>query len=247
MKAFFKKNLALWTGLLVLSGSAIGSTVSEKTADPVVGRINNQPVTAGEYRLIMLREASGVFSQLKAMRDLDDHFGYWKDGGEPLAKLRETVRDELVRIKVRQELARKRGLVQDIDFETFVTEYAAENARRKEAVARGEAIYGPISFSPAASYYARFGDLSFRLTDLLTREAEPTITDEQVEKIYRDRREEFGDKKLEDVRTPIRAYLAKTRAEEQIQQLCAAAKVEMDPVALQGLVPRLDAENPAKE
>jgi hypothetical protein len=238
MSVFFAKRIVLWAGLLVMAGRVLGAP-----ADPVVGRINDEPVTAGEYRLVLVREAPGVFSHLKATRDLDDHFGYWKEGGEPLAQLRAAVRDELVRIKVRQALARQRGLVHDTGFATFEREHAAENARRKAAVVAGEVIHGPTSYPAAAFYYVRFGELSFRVTDLLTKEAEPEITDGQVETIYQERRSEFGDKPLAEVRLPIRAYLAKRQAEEHLDTLCAAACVEFEESALRGLIPRKDAED----
>lgn len=219
--------------MLGLAGAAVAS-------DPVVGRINGEPVTEAEYRLVMLREAPNVFSLLKAARDLDDHSGYWQDGGEPLIQLRGAVRDELVRIKVYQELGRRKGLVKDAGFGVFAEEHAAENARRDEAVAKGEIIYGPRNYSATALYYVRVGELAFRLTDLLSKEAEPAIAEEAVEEVYKERRAEFGEKTLEDVRGPIRAYLAKERARSQLEALCAAARVEMDESGLRGLVPRVD-------
>ena len=237
MTAFLTCRIVFLSCLLAASVTAFGTVAP---ADPIVGRINDEPVTAAEYRLVMLREASNVFSHLKSTRNLDDHPGYWRDGGEPLGQLRDAVRDELVRVKVLQGLARERGLISDTGFDVFMADHAAENARRETAVSKGEVIYGPRNYSVAALYYIRMGELSFRLTDLLAKEAEPTITSESVEEVYRERRSEFGEKSLPDVRTPIRAWLAKSRAEQQLTALCAAARVEMNAVELRKLVPRVD-------
>jgi hypothetical protein len=235
MTAFLTHRIAFLGCLLAVSFTALGAV------DPVVGRINDEPVTAAEYRLVMLREAPNVFSHLKATHDLDDHAGYWQDGGEPLSLLRNAVRIELVRVKVFQALARDRGLIKDTGFGVFLEDHATENARREEAVSKGEVIYGPRNYSVAALYYVRMGELAFRLTDLLAKEAEPAISDESVEEVYRERRSEFGEKSLSEVKTPIRAWLAKTRAEKQLEALCAVARVEMNVSELQKLVPRVDA------
>ena len=54
-------------------------TVPLPIADPVVATVNDQLVTAAEYRLVMERKVALVYSYFKEHQNLDDHLGYWSE------------------------------------------------------------------------------------------------------------------------------------------------------------------------
>lgn len=212
------------------------------TADPVVMTVNGEPVSAAEYRLVMERQVAGVYGHFKQTRNLDDHAGYWSETSGPdgpLARLRQVVRDELVRIKVHQSVARQRDLVGATAFADFQRDFAAENARRRDALARKEVIYGPPQYRGASYYYIRFGDLAYKLQQAIAKDLEPGITDAAVAEFYEKNK---GEKPLGEVRLKIRALLAEQAADRQLEELCAVARVEADADALRSLVPRVDAK-----
>ena len=116
--------------------------------DPVVAAINDQPVTAAEYRLVMERKVALVYSYFK------EHHNIWTtisvigarapDLDGPLAKLREMTRTELVLIKVCQGLAKAKGCwsrkrALPVSSRTL----SVRMPRRAKAVTEKQVIYGP--------------------------------------------------------------------------------------------------------
>ncbi|MFA6288347.1 MAG: hypothetical protein WC661_13260 [Opitutaceae bacterium] len=220
----------------------VRAETSVAVADPVVMTIGDEPVSAREYRLVMERQVAGVYGYFKQTQNLDDHAGYWiETTGEngPLARLRQVVRDELVRIKVHQAVAKKRGLADKTTYADFQRDFVAENARRKDEHARGGVIYGPPQYREAAYYYIRLGDLVYKLQESLATELEPGITEAAIAAFHEKNK---GEKPLDEVRLKIRALLATQEAGRQLRALCATARVETDPAALRPLVPRVDAK-----
>lgn len=240
MLSFRRLSLSLFIAAAV-SFSFARAEPPATTADPVVMTVNGEPVSAAEYRLVMERQVPGVYGHFKQTRNLDDHAGYWSETSGPdgpLARLRQVVCDELVRIKVHQAAARQRNLVEKTAFADFQRDFAAENARRRDALARKEVIYGPPQYREASYYYIRLGDLAYKLRQAIAKELEPGITDAAVAEFYEKNK---GGKPLGEVRLKIRELLAAKEAEGQLQALVAAARVEADPDALRSLVPRVDA------
>ncbi len=228
---------------IVLAGVAISPLVrAGQVDDPVVMTINGEPVSAREYRLVMERQTAGVYGYFKAHHDLEDHVGYWSEASGPegpLARLRQAVRAELVRIKVHQAIARQRGLVEKTTYADFHREFMAENLRRQEAHAQGQVIYGPPQYREATYYYIRLGDLVYKVQKAIAEELGPGITEEAIEAFYEANK---GAKSLDEERTKIRALVSAKEAEKHLQALCDAARVEVDETALRSLVPRIDTE-----
>jgi hypothetical protein len=222
-----------------------GTPPSSMVTDPVVGTINQEPVSAAEYRMIMERKTSLVYSYFKSEKGLDDHLGYWSETSGPtgpLAKLREMIRDELVRIKVVQSLAREKGLIADASFATLQNDYTRENARRRAALDAGEVVYGPKQYrSVGIYYYVRFGDLRYKLLEALAKEAAPGISDDDIKACY-DERTAGPDAKLldDELKQRIREALAGKQAEKQLEAFQAAARVELNADLLRGIIPRID-------
>lgn len=217
---------------------------SPDAADPVVGTVNREPVSAAEYRMVMERETALVYSYFKREKDMDDHAGYWRETSGPagpLAQLRERVRDELVRIKVTQALARGKGLIADTSFMRIQHDYTRENARRRAALDVGEVVYGPKQYrSLATYYYVRFGDLRYQLVEALAREAEPGISENEIKAFYDDKTTVDSPPLDAELQKRIRAILAEKQAERQIENLRASARVEMNADLLRPIIPRLD-------
>lgn len=234
------------TGVVALIASqGRGEEATPASADSMVATINNEPVEAGEYRLIMERKTSEVFTYMKQHHDLDDHFGYWSESSGPegpLAKLREMVLNELVRIKVYQGLAKEKGLLQETTFTNFKAQFERENARRREATRLGQVIYGPSQYRMVSYYYILFGDLDYKLKEALAKELEPKIPEADIGRFYEENKPAFANRSLADAKPRIVTLLGKKEAEKQLAALCLAAKAKVDEPSLRAIVPRVDNE-----
>lgn len=214
------------------------------SADPIVMTINGEPVSAREYRLVMRRHTADIYGRFSREKKLEDHAGYWSpDSGPdgPLAKLRELVATELVKIKVRQILGRRYRLVDDITFEAFLEQLETENARRADALRTGRIIYGPQHYRLSAYYYTRLRDLEFRLKQAMTREFAGQISDADIERYYTENRTAFGKKPAAEVRLGIVDILSARKAAAHLDRLCAEAKVTAIAAQLAQIAPRLEA------
>lgn len=223
-------------------------TSSVAAPDPLVMTINGDPVTAAEYRLVMRRRIAGIYGQFQRDKNLEDHAAYWSADsgpGGPLAKLREAVAAELVRIKISQALARRHGLADDTSFANFQKQLETENARRAAAAQDGGILYGPQSYRPGAYYYVRLRDLEARLKQTMARAAESRISDAEIERYYADNRASFGKKPIEEIRLGILSALARQKSAAELDRLCAEARVEVAAVQLARITPRSDAPAPA--
>lgn len=224
---------------------ASGTHESSAITDPVVGRINQEPVSAAEYRMIMERKTALVYSWFKAEKGIDDHAGYWSETSGPtgpLARLREMVGDELIRIKVIQCLAREKGLITDTSFAALQHDYARENARRRAALDGGEVVYGPEQYRRLAIYYyVRLGDLRHRLLQVLAQEAEPAVSEDEIKTYYNAHKTTLATPTLDaELKKRIRGALAAREAEKQVESLRTAAPVEWSVDLLHGITPRRD-------
>lgn len=221
------------------------------TTDAVVITINGEPVTAGEYSLVMGRQAPRVYASLKAEKNIDDHFGYWSPNagpGSPFEKLRERVLEELVTIKVQQTMAKEKGLQKDISFAGFQEGFLKENNRRKEALAAGTVIYGPKQHNEPAYYYILFGDLAYRLKRKVCQETAPRIPEEEIRKFYEEHKAALRNPSYDTVRDRIAEEIAGRNFEKLLPSLYQSAKVEINEDIIRTLLPRHDVApaNPAQ-
>lgn len=226
---------------------AISTAETSVLADPVVLTINDEPVSAREYRLVMQRHTAAIYGRFARDQKLEDHAGYWSpDTGPegPLAQLRELVAAELVKIKVRQILGRHYGLVSDISFEAFLKQRDAENARRATAVQAGQVIYGPQHYRLSAYYYIQLRDLEFRLKQRMSREFAGKITDAEIERTYAENEASLGKKPLAELRLGIIEMLSVRKAAEQLERLCAEARMTVHAEELAQITPRAELPEP---
>jgi hypothetical protein len=57
----------------------------------------------------------------------------------------------LVEIKVQQAMMLREGIIQTADYSSYLDSLVRENARRKAALRKGEAVFGPTKLEP--DYY----------------------------------------------------------------------------------------------
>lgn len=235
--------LRVFLVLLFLQAVALFAQSASPADDVTILSVNGEPVSAGEYTLVMRRQTALVYAHFKRTRDLDDHAGYWSpDSGPdgPLAKLRELTRAELVRIKIFQSEARSRGLMKNIDFASYRRALEKENTRRVAAKAAGEVVYGPPRYRPDAYYYILFRDVAYKLEHAMAKELEAAVTPAEIDAFVADHAEAFKPLPAEDVRRRATEELALRAAQKKLQDLVASAAIVTNPEALARMTPRAD-------
>jgi hypothetical protein len=218
-------------------------TTSTANADPVVMTVNGEPVSTAEYTLVMRRHVAEVFSYFHEKSGLEDHFGYWKDDGRaenPIRKLHAATADELRRLKTVQHFAKKKDLISDISYAGFTERLTKENARRQNALANNQVVYGPKQQRAEPYYYYQQRDLEQALMEALVKGSELTVSDAEIENFYLDQKKGPEELPLSELRPRIIAELQKRKFEALIADLVANAKVEINTEVLKGIAPRHD-------
>ncbi|MGH3488564.1 MAG: hypothetical protein ACRDP8_11730 [Actinopolymorphaceae bacterium] len=156
---------ALSTGVcVVVAGLAFTGIVLAGPASEV-GSLDGHTVTRDELLFHMRRLAPTVQNELRNEYHLPATGAIdWATpvgDGTALERLTSRALDEIWRDKATLVLAEEHGLSIPIDHEEFLTQVAEENARRADAIASGETVYGVAEFA-AEEYY------SHRLTEVTT-------------------------------------------------------------------------------
>ncbi|GAA3399504.1 hypothetical protein GCM10020370_00250 [Paenibacillus hodogayensis] len=135
--------------------------------------------------MLLAKNRASTYTYFKGKYNVDDSPRFWDDnyGGEvPIEKLRNESLNEGAIIKIQQLLAKQKGIVKDISYPAFVQQLQAENERRKEAVRKKQAIYGPVSFDEKAYYGIVNGNLAAELKKKIGQES--AVSDQALQRYY---------------------------------------------------------------
>ncbi|RTE10848.1 peptidylprolyl isomerase [Paenibacillus whitsoniae] len=163
----------------------IKEPLSRAGGNSVVATINGEPLTTEEFKLLLAKNRASTYTYFKSKYNVDDSLRFWNGnyGGEvPIEKLKTKALNESVNIKIQQLLAKQKGVVKDISYPAFVQQLQAENERRKEAVRKKQAIYGPVSFDEKAYYGIVIGNLAAELKKNIGQES--TVSDQVLQRYY---------------------------------------------------------------
>jgi len=172
---------------LMIRSSYAGSNDSN-----IVAHIDGEPITVREYAQALLRNRAEVYAYFKEVHGVDDHPAFWTSeyGGEmPLHQLKAKALEDVERVKVQQIWAREKGLVQDISYESFLKNLAAENARRRDALKHHQVVYGPKQYDEASYFDMELDNMTAELQKQLHNEL--AVSEEAVESYYLEHQDLF--------------------------------------------------------
>lgn len=122
----------------------------------VVGYVNGQKVTYGEFNMFFPRYRAITASQMYARYGMTDSAEFWNtllpDGSTPLEIAKQSTMEELKRMKASQILFKEYHILEDISYQTFRQNWKAENLRRLKALEEGKVIFGPDRYEQAQYY-----------------------------------------------------------------------------------------------
>lgn len=153
----------------------------------VVFKVNNTSVTTEEYDLFLQDQKALTYNYFFKKYKAKNSPTFWTttiEGETPINYIKTKTNTQLTSIKVVQDYASNIDLVPQFNFETFITDWKAENNRRKIKKNAGEVIFGPIETSKKEYYDYLQSNLEIRLKDKLnTTRFKPSK--EQLEALYR--------------------------------------------------------------
>jgi len=154
--------LAVWSGVYAVKGKG----------DIAVAEVNGEPIELQWFTRIMIRERAPVYAYFKDRYGISSgDRGFWTNryGGErPIDMLRQRALDKCVRIKVQQIALKRNGMLQEIDYNSFLKTFAEENARREKTLGEGGIVYGPERLGEDAYFDAYYEDYFHKLKNRIT-------------------------------------------------------------------------------
>ncbi|MBP2000071.1 hypothetical protein J2Z69_001090 [Paenibacillus shirakamiensis] len=103
------------------------------------------------------------------------------------------VLDQLVKLKVAEQIAVQYGLLQDSSYAAFLAEFNQENERRANAIKNKEPIYGPTQYSKLAFYDYRNSVMMNALQSTWSKQ-NMNINEQQLVDYYNQQREALAKK-----------------------------------------------------
>lgn len=230
-KLDLKKKILVLAFIMVLLSSVslvIHSYAGLNDAD-IVAHIDGEPVTVREYAQALLRKRAEVYAYFKQAHGVDDHPEFWTGdyGGEvPLHKIKAEALEDIVHVKVQQILAKEKGLVQDISYESFLKELTAENARRHDALKKNQVIYGPKQYDETGYFNIVLDNMTAELKKQL--QDEMVFTETAFEGFYRENINQFKQDDSVKIQKISVKYPDQAEAKEKAEQVIKAIQTRIN-------------------
>lgn len=148
-----------------------------------IGYVNGMRVDRRELQLIFTekcRETKRHFSDNYDVQTFDDAFWDTKFSDEtPREYLEEIIWNELVKLKIEQELFSEYNLCEKFDYKTFLKSLKKENQYRQEAKENNKVFFGPERFDEKEFY--DYLQNNYRIK--LQKQLEPELTETNENKL----------------------------------------------------------------
>lgn len=232
-----RKQTILLTAVIavLMAAAAIAATAAYTKSSTVSDNdtaltINDEPVAAGEFRMLMgFAHVAKTYSYFQEKYGADTSKDFWTtsySGETPILYAREKTLADEVRIKIQQILMKENGIVSDISYEGFLKSLEEENQKRQEAAKKNQVIYGPEQYGPNEYFDYQLSNNVYKLKEKLFSGA---VTDKELRKKYeadKDKQYSMPDfMKLEKITIPFGSDAVE---KEKAEQLIIEAKRMLD-------------------
>ncbi|MCM4156712.1 hypothetical protein [Gramella sp. AN32] len=131
-----------------------GSGATSNTTAPVM-TVNIYPVIQEEYDLFLNRNKANTYNYFSQTNKVEPDTEFWNtayEGKTPLEYLEKLAKKDLVRAKVIQELASKKGIGQVFEFDELLENWEKRDRSHKMKIAEGGVVYGVANMN-LPNYY----------------------------------------------------------------------------------------------
>ncbi|WP_328431863.1 MULTISPECIES: hypothetical protein [unclassified Streptomyces] len=160
----------------------------------VVAEINGQKIPVRQFALYLTQERAATFAYFDKAYGVGDGPGFWTTphgGTTPAAYLKQHALADAAQSTVVLALAHQHHLIADPGYDAFLAAWTAENARRRQAVAAHQVIYGPVQYTEANYFTYVLHDLDARLEQVLVKAGTIPTPESALRAYYRDHPDTF--------------------------------------------------------
>lgn len=229
--------------VLILSLLTISSCTKDEKG--VAAYINGEKIETAELMLFASMNKAEVVKYFTDKYDAQYTSDFWQNefGGErPHDMLLNEAMEELIPYKLKQKLAKKKGLIKSCDYSDFLIRLEEENEKRKKTKESGGVVYGVTQYSPAAYYKDSMAKLEIELEEMWAKKLDPD--DDELLEYYEEIKDDYY-KKLNE--SSITVYSFDESKENEAKKLLERAKlgedVQEDAKALGAVVEDMDIDN----
>lgn len=138
----------------------------------IIFRVNGYPVYTLEFEERVNENKAGVFSYISRKYHVQDSKNFWTSNFArevPIELAKRKAKEQSIKIKVQQILAKEYGLIKDDSYLAFKKELNEENARRAKAIKNKEILYGPEQYGEAEYFSYLFTNMVIKLKGRITK------------------------------------------------------------------------------
>lgn len=136
--------------------------------------VDGEPVTIQEFKQRMEYDYRAVtidyFTKNHHAVIGENFWNQQFDGVTPYQFLIDKTIEGCTYIKIQELEMQKRGVLEDISYQSFLKDFERENQRRKEIVENGGVIYGPQQYSENEYFEYVFANLKIELKDRMAKD-----------------------------------------------------------------------------
>lgn len=150
-----------------------------------VAYVNGEGIEIREFMLIASQKKAEVFKYFTDKYDAEYSETFWDssfDGENPAEIITQMVMDELVPIKLQQQMAVKYGILDSCNYSDFLKRLEKENAERKKKKENNEIVYGVTEYSEETYYNDELAKTIISLKE--TWKQELKIDEKQLKEHY---------------------------------------------------------------
>ncbi|UFS59942.1 hypothetical protein [Subtercola endophyticus] len=188
--------VAVSVGLEQTSSAATASEASPSpaptaafslAADAAVATVNGHDIPLREVAVFLSKDRSETIAYFTDRHDASDSPTFWTTrfaGETPASHLVSVAFVDAERAQLQLDEAAKYSLLPVGDYSSFVASWRAENARRQQAVAAGQPIYGPQQYSEGGYLEYTLGNFAFDLPPLLAADGTIPLNDDLLRSYF---------------------------------------------------------------
>ena len=199
-------------------------------ATAIVATIDGQDIPVRELALYLAQERAATFTHFRQEFGAEDGPHFWTtehDGQTPAAYLRERALADVTTITVELNLAHRQGLLADSGYDAFLRNWRTENARRRQAVATHQVIYGPVQYTESNYFTYVLSNLAAALRDRLTDTRAITTSDSALRSYFAAHRGDFPHQSFATAHEEVRQAYVLDRYRALIERLAGSAQVRV--------------------
>lgn len=219
--------------LVVFIAGAIAITIwAKKKVEPHVAVVNGEIISISEFEQQLAVQRANTYHYFKNKYKVEYSSDFWTmsyDGEIPQDYAKKNALNECIEIKLQQILAKKKGLIHDIDYDAFLQGLQKENERRKKAVENKQVIYGPVTYDASTYFSYVFSNLVIQLKQRL--EGEEIIVSENEMQDYYSLQKDKHFKKTDTTARVVPSYMDNTGTADNQETMEAVQNIDNSSVS----------------